>query len=48
MLKGVSIMESVVVSGIVLGMALLKGLAALAIVYVGARLAIRHERRISN
>ena len=32
---------------VVLGLAI-KGLALFAIVYVGARLAIRHERRISN
>ena len=37
-------MENVAVTGIVLGMLAIKGLALLAIVYVGARLAIRHER----
>ena len=37
-------MENVVVTGIVLGMLALKGLALFATVYVGARLAIRHEQ----
>jgi hypothetical protein len=32
----------------VLGVLAIKGLAGLALVYVGARLAIRHERRVSN
>jgi hypothetical protein len=32
---------------LVLGLAI-KGLGLFAIVYIGARLAIRHERRISN
>jgi hypothetical protein len=31
-----------------LGMLALKALAAFAIVYAGARLAIRHERNLSN
>jgi hypothetical protein len=38
-------MDSVAVTGIVLGMLVVKALALFVIVYVGARLAIRHERR---
>ena len=41
-------MENVAITGIVLGTLAIKGLAAFAIVYFGARLAIRHERRFSN
>jgi hypothetical protein len=33
---------------ILVGMLAIKGLALLAVVYVGARLAIRHERQMSN
>jgi len=41
-------MENVAITGLVLGMLAIKGVAAFAIVYIGARLAIRRERRISN
>ena len=37
-------MENITITGIVLGMLALKGLAFFAIVYLGTRLAIRHER----
>lgn len=33
---------------VVLGMLALKGAALLGIVYLGARMAIRHERRLSD
>jgi hypothetical protein len=41
-------MESVLIAAIALGLLATWGIAAFAIVYVGARLAIRHERGVSN
>jgi Na+-translocating ferredoxin:NAD+ oxidoreductase RnfG subunit len=41
-------MAELEISAVVLAMLALKGAALLALVYVGARLAIRHERRASN
>jgi hypothetical protein len=41
-------MESITITGIVLITLATKGLTAFAIVYAGARLAIRHERRVSH
>ena len=37
-------METLVITGVALVLLVAKGLALLVIVYVGARLAIRHER----
>lgn len=37
-------MEQVTIAAFVLGMLAVKGLAILALAYLGARLAIRHER----
>ena len=39
-------MEDYGIAAIALGMVLVKGAFTLALVYVGARLAIRHERRV--
>jgi hypothetical protein len=39
-------MESVLIAAIALGLLAIRGIAAFAIVYVGARLAIRHERGV--
>jgi hypothetical protein len=39
-------MENVVVTAIVLASLAMKGLAILVLAYIGARLAIRHERAI--
>jgi hypothetical protein len=41
-------MENVAITGLVLVSLALKGLAFFALVYLGTRLAIRHERRASN
>jgi hypothetical protein len=41
-------MESVAVIGVGVGVLAVKALALFAVVYLSARLAIRHERRISN
>ena len=41
-------MPEFVMGVVVLGMVALKGAALLVIVYVGTRLAIRHERRVAN
>jgi len=38
-------MEQITVAAFVLGVLAVKGLAILVLVYFGARLAIRHERR---
>ena len=37
-------MEQVTIAAMVLGILAVKGLAILALAYIGARLAIRHER----
>jgi hypothetical protein len=41
-------MEQITVAGFVLVVLAAKGLAILALAYVGARLAIRHERHASS
>jgi hypothetical protein len=41
-------METLGIALVVLGMWAIYGSAIFGIVYIGARLAIRHERRISN
>ena len=41
-------MADLAMLGTVVGMLAVKGAAVLALVYVGARLAIRHERRLSG
>jgi len=38
-------MENFQMTILVLGMLAIKGIATIALVYIGARLAIRHERR---
>jgi Na+/H+ antiporter NhaA len=38
-------MESAMVLGMVLGLLVVKGLAIVTLAYIGARLALRHERR---
>ena len=38
-------MEHVVLAAVVLGMLVVKGVAIVVLAYIGARLAIRHERR---
>ena len=40
-------MDKVTVTLVVVGMWALKSAATLALVYIGARLAIRHERRVA-
>ena len=41
-------MEQLGIAVVALAMLVLKGAFTLLLVYVGARLAIRHERRLSN
>ena len=41
-------MEQLAMTLVILGMLAVKGAALLGIVYIGARMAIRHERRVSN
>ncbi len=41
-------MEQITVAAFVLGALAVKGLAIVALAYVGARLAIRHERRANS
>jgi hypothetical protein len=41
-------MEQVMIGTIVLGILAMKGAAILALAYLGARLAIRHERRAQS
>jgi hypothetical protein len=41
-------MEHLGIAVVALAMIVLKGVFTLLLVYVGARLAIRHERRMSN
>jgi hypothetical protein len=41
-------MDAVAITGVALVFVAIKGLALLAIAYLGARLALRHERRNSN
>jgi hypothetical protein len=41
-------MEQITIGAFVLGILAIKGAAILALAYVGARLAIRHERRTQS